>query len=705
MKMKNTLQSVLPALWLALITLLLAPSLRAQSPVALESAFPALSFASPLFITAAPGDDRHLYVVTQAGRIYVFDNDPAVTTAEVFLDISSRVNQNGGELGLLGLAFAPDFAQTGHFFVNYNPSQGTRRTSISRFTATSATRAQPESELILLQYDQPYPNHNGGWLGFGPDGKLYITAGDGGAAGDPQQNAQSLGSPLGKILRINGDGSIPADNPFVGVEGARGEIWAYGLRNPFRASFDRATGALWAADVGQNEWEEVDLIERGGNYGWPYYEASTVYDASTPQPQNPLFPVTEYRHDEGRCSIQGGYVYRGAALPAVQGAYFYADYCSSDLWMLTGDAENGYLSTLLLQVPGNPTSFGEDSAGELYITSYDGHIYRLVAATGEPDAPPALLSATGLFADTAGLVPAENLIPYQVNAPFWSDGAIKTRWLALPAGETVDFSAEDAWTFPIGSRFVKHFELDLASGERIRVETRVLERQALNWRGYTYRWREDQLDAELSTETAFTHFSVVDANGSVVDQLYEFPSSSACMSCHTSSAGYALGVTTDQLNGPGSGRVSDDVDHGVNQLRYLQAQGVFSSRIGNPRQYDALPDPFDAAAASLNQRARSYLQTNCAQCHRPGGPTPVDMDLRYDTPLSQTQTVNVAGTDSDLAPYRIAPGAKEQSLIWVRMAALDDNRMPPVGSHVVDQQGLQLIGEWIDSYFIDRDRR
>jgi len=661
--------------------------------VTLVDAYPGLWFDGPLWYGVAPSDAQHAFVATQKGVIHIFDDSAAATSSSVFLDISDRVTQVGGELGLLGMAFDPSYASNGYFYVNYIPSSGSRRTRIARFQASSATRADPNSETVLLEYDQPYANHNGGWLGFGPDGKLYIAAGDGGSAGDPDNNAQRLDTVLGKILRINSNGSIPSDNPFTGVAGARGEIWALGLRNPFRASFDRWTGQLWAGDVGQNEWEEIDIIQRGGNYGWSRYEGNHLYNGGVAEPANPIFPVAEYDHNNGRCSIQGGYVYRGSAVAALSGRYVYADYCSGEVWALSGDAGAGYSSELLLVAPGNPTSFGEGQAGEVFLTAFNGHVYRFSAPVTPPPSndPPALLSQTGLFASTATLTPSSAMTPYEVNAPFWSDNAIKSRWIALPVGTTMGFDAESAWTFPVGMRLVKHFEMDLADGSRTRLETRVIERTADGWRGYTYRWRSDQLDADLLTEGATTQLQVID-DGQVVSQTYEFPSSTECLSCHTSAAGYALGVTTDQLNG----RATQGAAVALNQLRYFDAQGYFSSGVAAPYHYDKLPDPYEDRA-SIEDRARAYLNTNCAQCHRPGGPTPVNMDLRYDTALEQTQTVGVEGTDSDLAPYRIAPGSKEDSLIWQRMRVLDDQRMPPLGSHVVDDQGVDVIGRWIDS--------
>jgi glucose/arabinose dehydrogenase len=350
--------------------------------IAIVDAFPNLSFDQPLFFAQAPGDTTRAFVATQQGIVYVFANRADVAAAGVFLDIDARVTDAGGELGFLGFAFDPAYSSNGRFYVNYNPNfddSGThpRRTQVSRFQATSDPAiADAGSETPLLTFEQPFDNHNGGWLDFGPDGKLYIATGDGGSAGDPDNNAQNVDVPLGKILRINADGSAPADNPFVGI-GGRDDIWALGLRNPYRASFDRATGELIAADVGQSQREEVDVIVRGGNYGWRKFEGTLTYNAADPTPADAIAPLYEYDHSVNRCTIIGGYVYRGAAMPAYAGRYFFADFCTGELWTLS---RSGGAVTVdpVGQVPGNPTSFGEDAGGELYVTSFDGHVYKLV---------------------------------------------------------------------------------------------------------------------------------------------------------------------------------------------------------------------------------------------------------------------------------------------------------------------------------------
>lgn len=349
--------------------------------VVLERAYPNLSFESPLIVTTAPGDATHLYVATQGGRVLAFDSrQENASSTTSFLDLSDRTRA-AGEQGFLGLAFDPQYASNGFVYAHYNdnaaPPTATGDTVIARYRADRTTRsADRDSEFELLRFTQPFSNHNGGSIAFGPDGMLYIASGDGGGAGDPSNNAQNLDSPLGKILRIRPDGSIPSDNPFFSLIAHRSRVWAYGLRNPFRMSFDRVTMRLWAGDVGQNAIEEIDLIERGGNYGWRKFEGTRVHNAADPIPPGAIPPIFEYDHSQGR-SITGGIVYRGARLPALTGRYLYGDFISGKIWALT-EAAGIAIANEELGTVTNPSSFGEDLNGEPLITAYDGSLRRFV---------------------------------------------------------------------------------------------------------------------------------------------------------------------------------------------------------------------------------------------------------------------------------------------------------------------------------------
>lgn len=332
----------------------------------------------PLFLTHAGDGSRRLFVLEQPGRVRIVEQG---TIAPVpFLDISDRV-RSGGEQGLLGLAFHPDYRRNGRLFVNYNrKSDGaTVLAEYQRDTSNAASR----EERTLMIVPQPYANHNGGMIAFGPDGYLYIGRGDGGSRGDPDNRAQNPDDLLGKILRIDVDRgepyAIPADNPFV-KGGGHPEIYAWGLRNPWRFSFDRITHDLWVADVGQNKWEEIDIVTRGGNYGWRVMEGFHCYQpALFCQTGGLLSPILEYGHEEGRCSIIGGYVYRGQAVPRLSGHYLYGDFCSGELFQF-GSGEGGHQQTgptVLLKTAMRISSFGEDEEGELYVIDHGGGIHRL----------------------------------------------------------------------------------------------------------------------------------------------------------------------------------------------------------------------------------------------------------------------------------------------------------------------------------------
>ncbi|MGQ0700758.1 MAG: PQQ-dependent sugar dehydrogenase [Panacagrimonas sp.] len=672
-----------------------------NAEISIQRAFANLSFDSPLVVATAPGDRTHLYVASQNGVTQVFEARETVGPAEVavFLDLSDRTRANG-EQGLLGLAFDPAYTSNGFVYVYYsanaNPDSSTGDSVIARFTADRATlRVDRASERVLLRFAQPFNNHNGGGLAFGPDGMLYIASGDGGSGNDPMNNAQNLENLLGKILRIAPDGAVPADNPFVGAAGARGEIWAFGLRNPFRFSFDPATGRLWAGDVGQGALEEINLVTRGGNYGWRIFEGTR----SNLNPDNrPITdfeaPIFVYDRNQGR-SITGGRVYRGGRIPGLSGRYVYGDFVSGRVWALTEAAGEAGDNLEIGQVP-NPSSFGEDLEGEILITAYDGGLYRLVPGDGSAEEFPQKLSDTGLFANLANLQASPGLVEYQPGAAFWSDGATKRRWFAVPGQQRIGFSPTEAWDFPVGTVTVKHFEIELADGTLKRLETRVFVHEAAGWQGYTYRWNAAGSDADLLPGSASVDLRVADGAGGTRTQTYRFPDRVQCLQCHTAAAGFVLGVRTNQLNGSFTypGGVAE------NQLRALDQAGYLDQTLADPATYAALTDPSDPLAP-LASRARAYLETNCSQCHRPGGPTPVDIDLRAATPIAGTGTIGVEPSGESFGvtgARRIAPGVKERSLIWTRMNTLDPAaRMPPLASHVIDAEGVELIGDWIDA--------
>ncbi|MCC6254361.1 MAG: PQQ-dependent sugar dehydrogenase [Ignavibacteriaceae bacterium] len=367
-----------------------------------EVAFPNLSFSNALDLQNAGDGSNRLFVVERNGIIKVFQNQTNVNTTKLFLDITDRVTA-GGETGLLGLVFHPNFENNGYFYVNYT-APNPLHTVISRFqvSASNPDSADKNSELILLTYNQPYSNHNGGCVAFGNDGYLYISAGDGGSGGDPQGNAQNITKLLGKIIRIDVNNpqpplnyGIPSDNPFVDSTNVnvRKEIFAWGMRNAWRFSFDPNTGWLWAGDVGQDSYEEVDIIQNGKNYGWRCYEGNHPYNLSG---CNGVYepPIWEYSHSLGY-SITGGYVYRGQNVPELYGKYIYGDYGTAKVWSIEYDGVNPAVNTLITTAAGSITSFGVDENKELYLVSFNGKIYRFIPTI----VPVELVSFTATIVD------------------------------------------------------------------------------------------------------------------------------------------------------------------------------------------------------------------------------------------------------------------------------------------------------------------
>ncbi len=689
---------------LTLIPLLLFP-MGACSPatvqedvaVRLERAFPQLEFQRPIFLTGAGDGTDRVFVVEQEGRIHVFENQEDPEGTGIFLDISDEVSREGNEEGLLGLAFHPEFAQNGYFYVHYSSSVQDEVGIVARYQVSSEdpNQANRDSRKVILEQPQPWRNHNGGMLAFGPDGYLYISFGDGGSGGDPKRNGQNLSTWLGAILRIDVDQTsegkayaIPADNPFVDTPEAAPEIWALGLRNVWRFAFDRANGDLWAGDVGQNEWEEIHIIERGGNYGWRRFEGMVTFDKNTDLAHGTHSePVAVYPRNEG-ISVTGGYVYRGSRFPNLVGAYVYGDYVTGNIWRISRNPEGGFVNELAARSGRTIASFGEDEGGEMFATAFDGHIYRVVPSKDPADAVlhwPRKLSDTGYYLKGRDHTPAQTLIPYDVRAPFWSDGADKLRYLHLPEGSQLEWTPEGAWGVPVGAALIKTFEIDGLTRRRT-LETRVIKRTETGWQAAAYVWKGK--DAILAPQGKSINWLIKGGKAS-----WQVPSSSACAACHVDAAQYALGLTTQQLQGmPGP--------NGDNQLTNWITQGWLKA----PDNYETavttqLVNPHDEQAP-LSDRARSWLHVNCAMCHQPNGPGNAMIDLRLSTELTQMGLLNTVPTQGDLGisgARIIKPGSPELSILLRRISVLDEARMPSVGVHMVDERGVELIADWIKS--------
>lgn len=713
-------------------------------------AFPNLTFNNTTHITAAPRSDR-LYVSTQSGRIYSFTNNPATTTSTLVIDVSNRT-QVSDSSGLLGVVFHPEFGLAGspnrgyvYIFYTYspNPQYGyfPCYDRLSRFTVPDGSlAADPNSELVLIQQYDPDVWHNGGGMFFAEDGFLYLSVGDAGGASDNYNTAQKLNEGLfSGVLRIDVDMNparshpirrqpisrdptarsftanyyIPNDNPFLNPDGSiLEEYWAVGLRSPHRMTYDRIARQIWLGDVGQTTREEVNIIQRGGNYQWPYLEG-TLW-TSTPKPQNLIGvdqpPYYEYPHADGNAAIMGGHVYRGREHAAyLDGLYIFGDNGSGRIWALAGGNEAVYLCNMPAGTAlTGLSSFGEDLNGELYLCQMGpkGGIYKLARTAGAGQVAPALLSQTGAFSNLATLTPATGIIPYEVNSPLWSDGAVKRRWIAVPndgapygANETIGFTRTGNWTFPAGTVFIKHFEMPMDSRNPAlikRLETRFVIRTAEGGvYGVTYKWRSDGSDADLLPGSLNEDITVYTPSGPRT-QTWFYPSQQSCFSCHNDDAKHVLGVSTRQLNGtftyPSSG-VTD------NQLRTWAKIGLFSSPPAESELggLDRLV-PVGASTATLEHRMRSYLDANCAHCHQPGTPRGF-FDARFDTQLADQRIVNgtVANALGITDARVVAPQSVPRSILHRRMSTNDGNKMPTLARNVIDVAAVSTLEQWIAS--------
>ena len=679
-------------------TTCLAPApVNSGAPASISwlAVFPGLpNIANATNLLQAPDDNSYWYATRQPGRVVRFQNNSTANALTEILDIEDRVDFSGGETGLLGMAFHPQFASKRYVYFNYigRNANNAMETRVTRFDVAQNGMINRDSEIILLRFNQPYSNHNGGQIAFGSDGYLYISSGDGGSGGDPQQNGQNTNNLLGKILRINVDSTsagrnyaIPADNPFA-VSGGAPEIWAYGLRNPWRFGFDKETHELWVGDVGQSAWEEVNLVTRGGNYGWGDMEGDSCYsERPNCSTANKIKPLLSISHNTGVCSVIGGYVYRGAQYPAAYGKYFFTDYCVNTMQSITRTPSGSVSVSNHGTVPVDIVSFAQDNQGELYAIGQSGagsQIVKMQATGGDlqPGVMATNLSATGCVSATDAKLPATAMIPYSVISPLWSDAAEKERYLAVPDNTKIELTSTGDFLFPVGSVLMKHFKLN---GRFI--ETRLFAHGELGWQGFSYEWRDDQTDAILLSDT----------KEKLVEGVHwPYPSRGQCLTCHTQVANFSLGVETAQLN---SVLRYSSTNINAQQLDTLAHLGLFASAITENQKVQKL-FPLGDANATLEQRARSYLHSNCGNCHSPNGPTPVTLDLRYNTALSATQTCNLQPAAGDLGISNariIAPGEPARSVLLARMKVRDVNQMPPLASHMVDQAAVDVIMAWI----------
>lgn len=650
-----------------------------------------------------PGEEMVFFMAERLGRILRVDlgtgGSSVVADLRGLIDID---DSGGGEGGLLDMDLHPNFGIVGavgegELYVHYTaPGSPSIVSTLARVTSTDGGLSFSIVSLeVLYTLQQINAFHNGGSLSFGPDGYLYAGFGDGGA---PPQDpvSQDLTNAFGTIFRIDvnqsdsGAGtlySIPLTNPFFGgVGGALPEIYAWGFRQPYRLSFDALTGEFWVGDVGKADREEVDRLVLGGNYGWPIREGAQCFEGSSCSSEGLIDPVAEYDHSQGN-AIMGGFVYRGDAIPGLRGIYLYGDF-SGRLWGLFDDGMGGFSEELLLTFSNQLFGFGQGRDGEVYLLQKD-KVRRLVPAAGGGGAAfPQLISETGCVDPVDPTQVSSRLIPFDVSAKLYTDGAGKDRWLGLPNGVNVSVLPDGDFAFPIGTVLLKNFRAG-----NLLVETRLLMRHADGgWAGYSYQWDDGENDAALLTG-AFQR--------DLGSQVWTYPSRAQCMQCHTMAANESLGPEIGQLNHrlayPGSGEMQ-------NQLTVWDQIDIFGAPLAGPvHALSRFPDPADENE-NLALRARAYLHSNCSGCHRLGSGIPTAFDLRFDVPFQSTGLCNADPLDGDLGVVGaklLVPGDPSLSLVSLRQHRVGHEVMPPIGRSLVDLVGTSVVDAWISSVKAD----
>jgi len=711
------------------------------------AAFTNLLFTNAVGLTAVPGTDQ-LCVWEREGRVWTFQNSPGAAEKKLVLDLANQC-QGWDDSGLLGVAFPPGFATNHLLFVYYtwvkpgtvagSPTTrpvpnlpDTYHDRLERYTLDDSGLAVPASAKIFVDLTNQTVWHHGGGMFFHPvNGFLYWTDGDNSVGDNDQIITKSLYS---GVFRIDVDcrgGAVshppprqptggftanyfvPNDNPFVGQSNVLEEFFCLGLRSPHRMTCDPPSGRIFIGDVGESSREEIDVIEPGEsglNFQWNRCEGN-LGKMEAPYIGISRGPVLDYPHTDGRAII-GGYVYRGREFaPDLGGKYIFGDNVFRTVWALDESA-TPMKKTLLCVMPKGSgpnagtdytglSSFGTDAAGEIYfcqMSSIGGRIFKLRRGGPPPPARtlPRMLSQTGLFTSLTDLQPASFLLPYGVNAPLWSDNAVKTRWFTIPTNSAIGFSVNGEWTFPAGSVFVKLFELpvdDTNPKVLRRLETRLLVRDTSGYvYGATYKWRLDNSDAELVTNGFSEDIVIRTADGSR-SQRWFFPGRQDCLTCHTPVCGGVLGLKTRQLNG--DFKYPNGVT--VNQLHALGHLGLFDPAFEDWKifHYPRLVNLTNPSVA-LELRARSYLDANCSMCHRPGG-AGAFFDARFETPLRRQSLIN-----GPVANQLAIPGAKvivpddlKRSILYHRLSIVGDNQMPPLGRNLVDTNAVSVFEKWI----------
>ncbi len=729
---------------------LVAGSPEPPLPYRAVRAYPDLKLEWPIDVQVEPGSKR-LIVIEEQGA-YGPTKIMRTTDASNQTELELLFDPKGVAYSI---AFHPNFLENGFMYIGSNgKNEGEKHKShiVRRTLARTAPFGLVGDEMVVIDWESN--GHNGAALTFGKDGMMYVTTGDGTSDSDANVVGQDLSKLLAKVLRIDVDHpspgrsySVPKDNPFSNVANSVPETWAYGLRNPWRITTDAKTGHIWVGNNGQDMWEQVYLIERGANYGWSVFEGGhPFYSKRQLGPTPHVLPTVDHPHSEAR-SLTGGVVYYGDKLPELRGAYVYGDYSTGKIWAIKHDGTAIVWHREIADTPFQISAISVDVNGELIVVDHrgdkQGGLYHLelVPSDSKPNRFPRFLSETGLMQNMPQHQVERGLIPYSVNAPFWSDGALKSRYIALPTDGQIEIPDQWAWQFPDKTVIVKSFALEHVAGDPASkhwIETRLLVKEQGEWVGYSYAWNKEQTEAELVAAGGRDEdFSIVEPDG-VRTQRWHYPSRTECMVCHTRAAGYLLGLTTVQMNRQqdyGNGLKSNQLDalesmgvlktnwmthaqdamraqmavegHSKEKIeselsklkpmagqRTVKTNGMMGKMGGENRK---LVDPHDTSS-NLEQRARAFLHSNCAYCHVEAGGGNAKMNLSYYAELEQMNIVGVEPihhhfdkSDAKL----IAPGSPDRSVLLHRVGIRGPGQMPQLSTNLVDQKSLAMLKAWV----------
>ncbi len=685
---------------------------ESAKPYSTERVHPNLQFDQPVELLAL-GNTGKMLLLEVGGKVFTFDDRPNCTKADLALDL---VPLSDNFDRALGIGVPPDFDQKHELYICYaaKPVARADGTRLSRFRMelNDSPHIDPDSEEILLTWASG--GHNGCAIRFDRKGLLYFSAGDGARPYPPDEYdvSQDLADLRATICRIDvndrDDGkayAIPHDNPFVATPHARAEIWAYGFRNPWRFTIDPMSEKIYCGDVGWELWELIHDVQRAGNHGWSIFEGpQPIRSDIKPGPTPIIKPLFSYPHTEG-LSVTGGVFYRGDALPDLKGTYLYGDFVTGLLWGLRASGDQLESNELLAETGLKIITFTEGRDREVLVVSFDGGIYRLsknpLANTASNF--PRTLSETGLFASTTTLEPSSGVLPYEITAHAWQDGASSQFAVGIPGSGTIQLAAQQRnWQYPIGTVFAKTISQRVLVDnlpQLRRVETQILVFEGLMWQPYTYAWNAEQTDAELvGTTGGLSDFLVVGNSGKSEDaRPWQFQSRAECRACHSNQAGGAVAFTPANI----ASIAGHNLDKGESSeaTDLLLSCGLTENVPPALKQTQRMVDPADSTA-TLEQRARSYLAANCAHCHCRGGGGTVALDVSYTNASDSIFAIDFPATQGTFGMDQakvIVPGDPYRSVLYYRMATSGTGHMPKLWSCDNDSAGLALLHDWIAS--------